>query len=172
MTCEHHCKHWPRHIITTWAIYVWLHCSLDILQAPCSLITPLQYELISDVNSFLSETCFHEEWMFGRRIIMTLLGTLPIGHLRVSSELTMDLRRTGNLNTRSRQVWPVTTSPSGHASHQYAPRGRRQERTRPVRLKGIVSLGHPPLALAANRFWSFDRTRSCRMQFLQLPIGV
>jgi hypothetical protein len=90
------------------------------------LIAPLQYALFSCLNLSLSKTCYTEEWLFGRRISMTILGTLPKGHLRVSPSPTLDHRRTRKLlevdiNDRSESNY----FPSSQPSHQYTPRGRR-----------------------------------------------
>jgi len=61
-----------------------------------------------------------------------------------------DHRRTRKLTEVEK--WPVKRNnyfASSHASHQYTPRGRRQNCAHSSKYKN-VSLGHPQLALAAQ----------------------
>jgi hypothetical protein len=119
--------------ITIWAIYG----SLDFFRHLPALSLLLRMRSISHVNLFTEKrhALPRSDWL-DEEDLHDLMGTLPTGHLWVSSTMIQDHTRKDNTeahwsryNDMSQNIYFV----SSHASHQYAPRSRN--RTKPIQSK-------------------------------------
>jgi hypothetical protein len=139
MTSVHHCQHWPRHIITIWAIM-----ALFVLNNSSGTFLPHHSSIgcayLGREPFYREETCFAEDWMIGWRKNNDSTGTLPTGHIRVSHLWLRISEGYGNSRSRNNdRSKETTTSQLVTRLINTSLGAEKRNRTRPVRLKECVT---------------------------------